>query len=50
MSRFDTLQAGALNVGGEPLPDDNYVLATYKNIFEQTGSNALRAVRKLYQK
>jgi 5-methyltetrahydrofolate--homocysteine methyltransferase len=32
-----------------PLPDDNYVLATYKNILEQTGSNALRAVRKLYR-
>jgi len=33
-----------------PLPDDNYVLAAYKNILEQTGSNALRAVRKLYRK
>ena len=32
-----------------PLPDDNYVLKTYKNILEQTGSNALRAVRKLYR-
>ena len=32
-----------------PLPDDNYVLAAYKNILEQTGSNALRAVRKLYR-
>jgi 5-methyltetrahydrofolate--homocysteine methyltransferase len=31
------------------LPDDNYVLAAYKNILEQTGSNALRAVRKLYR-
>ncbi len=32
-----------------PLPDDNYVLKTYRNILEQTGSNALRAVRKLYR-
>ena len=32
-----------------PLPDDNYVFAAYKNILEQTGSNALRAVRKLYR-
>ncbi|HLA21284.1 MAG TPA: dihydropteroate synthase [Pseudolabrys sp.] len=32
-----------------PLPDDNYVLAAYKNILGQTGSNALRAVRKLYR-
>jgi 5-methyltetrahydrofolate--homocysteine methyltransferase len=32
-----------------PLPDDNYVLKAYKNILEQTGSNALRAVRKLYR-
>jgi len=32
-----------------PLPDDNYVLVAYKNILEQTGSNALRAVRKLYR-
>ncbi len=32
-----------------PLADDNYVLAAYKNILEQTGSNALRAVRKLYR-
>jgi len=34
----------------QPLPDDNYVLNGYKNILEQTGSNALRAVRKLYRK
>ncbi len=33
----------------QPLPDDNYVLTAYKNILEQTGSNALRAVRKLYR-
>ena len=34
----------------QPLPDDNYVLNGYKNILDQTGSNALRAVRKLYRK
>jgi len=34
----------------QPLPNDNYVLNSYKNILEQTGSNALRAVRKLYRK
>jgi 5-methyltetrahydrofolate--homocysteine methyltransferase len=33
----------------KPLPDDNYVLVTYKNFLEQSGSNALRAVRKLYR-
>ncbi len=32
-----------------PLPNDNYVFAAYKNILEQTGSNALRGVRKLYR-
>jgi 5-methyltetrahydrofolate--homocysteine methyltransferase len=32
-----------------PLPDDNHVLKVYKNILEQTGSNALRAVRKIYR-
>jgi 5-methyltetrahydrofolate--homocysteine methyltransferase len=32
-----------------PLPDDNYVLVAYKTILAQTGSNALRAVRKLYR-
>jgi 5-methyltetrahydrofolate--homocysteine methyltransferase len=32
-----------------PLPDDNYVLATYRNFLEQSGSNALRAVRKFYK-
>jgi 5-methyltetrahydrofolate--homocysteine methyltransferase len=33
----------------KPLPDDNYVLMAYKNFLEQTGSNALRAVRKFYR-
>ena len=32
-----------------PLPDDNYVLSAYKNILQQSGSNALRAIRKLYK-
>ncbi len=32
-----------------PLPDENYVLAAYKNFLEQSGSNALRAVRKFYR-
>jgi len=33
----------------EPLADDNYVLGAYRNFLEQTGSNALRAVRKFYR-
>jgi 5-methyltetrahydrofolate--homocysteine methyltransferase len=33
----------------EPLPADNYVLNAYKNFLSQTGSNALRAIRKLYK-
>ena len=32
-----------------PLADDNYVLQTYRNFLEQSGSNALRAVRKFYK-
>lgn len=32
-----------------PLPDDHYVLQTYRNFLEQTNSNALRAVRKFYK-
>ncbi len=32
-----------------PLPEDNYVLVAYRNFLEQTGSNALRAVRKFYK-
>ena len=35
--------------GYERLGDDHYVLNTYKNFLEQTGSNALRAVRKFYK-
>jgi 5-methyltetrahydrofolate--homocysteine methyltransferase len=33
----------------KPLPEDNYVLKAYKNFLEQTGSDALRAVRKFYR-
>ncbi len=33
----------------QPLAEDNYVLSVYRNFLEQTGSNALRAVRKLYK-
>lgn len=32
-----------------PLPDHNYVLNAYKTFLEQSGSNALRAIRKLYK-
>ncbi len=32
-----------------PLAEDSYVLTAYRNFLEQTGSNALRAVRKFYK-
>ncbi|MDK9696048.1 MAG: dihydropteroate synthase [Siculibacillus sp.] len=32
-----------------PLPEDGYVLTAYRNFLEQSGSNALRAVRKFYK-
>jgi 5-methyltetrahydrofolate--homocysteine methyltransferase len=35
--------------GYEPLPEEHHVLMTYRNFLEQTGSNALRAVRKFYK-
>ena len=35
--------------GYAPLPEDHHVLKTYRNFLEQTGSNALRAVRKFYR-
>ena len=35
--------------GYAPLPEDHHVLKTYRNFLEQTGSNALRAVRKFYK-
>ncbi len=45
---FDTV-LGTPWRGYAPLPEDNYVLKAYRNFLEQTGSNALRAVRKLYK-
>jgi 5-methyltetrahydrofolate--homocysteine methyltransferase len=45
---FDTV-LGTPWRGYAPLAEDNYVLKAYKNFLEQTGSNALRAVRKLYK-
>lgn len=45
---FDTV-LGTPWRGYVPLPDDNHVLQAYRNFLEQTGSNALRAVRKLYK-
>lgn len=35
--------------GYHPLPEDHYVLNTYRNFLDQSGSNALRAVRKFYK-
>ncbi len=35
--------------GYEPLPEDHYVMTAYRNFLEQSGSNALRAVRKFYR-
>lgn len=32
-----------------PLPHDHYVLQAYRHFLEQTGTNALRAVRKFYK-
>lgn len=45
---FDTV-LGTPWRGYAPLAEDNYVLTAYQNFLEQTGSNALRAVRKLYK-
>ena len=33
----------------QPLAEDHYVFLAYRNFLEQSGSNALRAVRKLYR-
>lgn len=35
--------------GYEPLPEEHYVMTAYRNFLEQSGSNALRAVRKFYR-
>jgi 5-methyltetrahydrofolate--homocysteine methyltransferase len=45
---FDTV-LGTPWRGYAPLPEDSYVLQAYRNFLEQSGSNALRAVRKLYR-
>lgn len=45
---FDTV-LGTPWRGYEPLPEDNYVLNAYRHFLEQSGSNALRAVRKFYK-
>lgn len=45
---FDTV-LGTPWRGYHPLAEDHYVLTAYRNFLEQTGSNALRAVRKLYR-
>jgi 5-methyltetrahydrofolate--homocysteine methyltransferase len=33
----------------QPLPDDNYVMTTFRDFLQQSGSNALRSVRKFYR-
>lgn len=33
----------------QPLPEDNYVMATFREFLQQSGSNALRSVRKFYR-
>ena len=45
---FDTV-LGTPWRGYAPLPEDHYVLQAYRNFLEQSGSNALRAVRKFYR-
>ncbi|KON81528.1 dihydropteroate synthase [Azoarcus sp. PA01] len=45
---FDTV-LGTPWRGYEPLPEDDYVLTTYRHFLDQKGSQALRAVRKFYK-
>ena len=45
---FDTV-LGTPWRGYAPLPEDHYVLASYRHFLTQSGSNALRAVRKFYK-
>jgi 5-methyltetrahydrofolate--homocysteine methyltransferase len=33
----------------QPLPDDNYIMAAFRAFLEQSGTNALRAIRKFYR-
>lgn len=35
--------------GFQMLPEDNFVLSAFRNFLDQSGSNALRAVRKFYK-
>lgn len=46
---FDTV-LGTPWRGYRPLPEDDFVLTTYKAFLGETGVNALRVVRKLYRK
>lgn len=46
---FDTVLATPWR-GYAPLPEDNYVFKVYREFLEQSGTNALRAVRRLYRK
>ncbi len=45
---FDTV-LGTPWRGYAPLPEENHVMQAYRNFLEQSGSNALRAVRKFYK-
>lgn len=45
---FDTVLGTPWRVYA-PLPEGHHVLTSYRNFLEQTGSNALRAVRKFYK-
>jgi 5-methyltetrahydrofolate--homocysteine methyltransferase len=45
---FDTV-LGTPWRGYAPLPDDHYVLGAYREFLQQSGTQALRAVRKLYR-
>lgn len=45
---FDTV-LGTPWRGYAPLPENHHVMQAYRNFLEQSGSNALRAVRKFYK-
>lgn len=45
---FDTV-LGTPWRGYHPLDEENYILQVYRNFLDQSGSNALRAVRKFYK-
>jgi 5-methyltetrahydrofolate--homocysteine methyltransferase len=46
--RLDTVM-GTPWRGYQPLPEDNHVMKTYRAFLEQSGTNALRVVRKFYR-